>query len=202
MRGLSVLLAGIMAVGGSPGVMAQQAGFALNIVIVEGDGAINNIHQRTAREPIVEVDDENHRPVPGAVVVFSVPSRGAGGIFAGGQHTLTVITDAQGRAVARGFRPNSVQGKYQIHVTASYQGKTTSTDIGQSNVVAAGAAAGAAVAGIPVKILAIVAIGAAAAAGGAYYGTHSGGSNSGNTGTGTAAAVTITPGTGSVGPPR
>ena len=202
MRCLAVLLAGVMAIGFSPEIMGQQAGFALNIVIVEGDGAINNIHQRTTREPIVQVEDENHRPVPGAVVVFSVPSRGAGGFFAGGQHTLTVITDAQGRAVAHGFRPNSVQGKYQIHVTASYRGQTTSTDIGQSNALAAGAASGATIAGISVKVIAIVAAGAAAAAvGGAYYATHSGGSNNANTGTGTA-AVTISPGAGSVGPPR
>ena len=35
----------------------------LEIVIVQDDGAINNIKQRTARETIVEVRDENHKPV-------------------------------------------------------------------------------------------------------------------------------------------
>ena len=33
----------------------QQAPAKLSIVIVEGEGAINNIRQRTAREPIVQV---------------------------------------------------------------------------------------------------------------------------------------------------
>jgi len=42
----------------------------LNLVVVEGEGAINNIKQRTARETIIKVEDENHRPVAGAVVVF------------------------------------------------------------------------------------------------------------------------------------
>ena len=51
----------------------------LNLVVIEGEGAVNNIRQRTAREPIVQVEDENHRPVAGAVVVFMLPSNGAGG---------------------------------------------------------------------------------------------------------------------------
>ena len=32
----------------------------LNLVVLEGEGATNNIRQRTAREPIVQVQDENH----------------------------------------------------------------------------------------------------------------------------------------------
>jgi len=202
MRGLAVLLAGMMTIGFFPEAVAQQSGFALNIVVVEGDGAINNIHQRTVREPVVQVEDENHRPVAGAVVVFSTPTRGAGAAFADGHHTLTVITDAEGRAVAHGFRANNVQGNFQIHITASYRGQSASTDIAQSNALAAGGAAGATAAGIPAKLIAVIAVGAAAAAGGALYATHAGGSNSANNGTGTAAAVTITPGAGSVGPPR
>ena len=51
----------------------------LNIVIVEGEGAINNIRQRTAREPIVQVEDENRRPVAGAAVLFLLPEDGPGG---------------------------------------------------------------------------------------------------------------------------
>ena len=43
----------------------------LNLIVVEGEGAINNIRQRTARETIVQVEDENRKPVADAVVVFS-----------------------------------------------------------------------------------------------------------------------------------
>src|SRR5436305_1583384 len=70
----------------------------LNIVIVEGDGAINNIKQRTSRETIVEVQDENHRPVAGAAVVFLLPGDGPGGAFAGGAKSVTLTTDTAGRA--------------------------------------------------------------------------------------------------------
>jgi hypothetical protein len=171
----------------------------LNLVIVEGDGAVNNIRQRLAREPIVEVDDENHRPVAGAVVVFMLPSTGAGGTFANGSKTLTVITDSQGRAVARGFTPNNIKGAFQIRVTASHNGQTASITISQTNAIltAAGTAAGSAISGKLIAVL--VAVGAAAAAGGAYYATHSSNNTPAVTGP---TSTTIAAGAGTVGPPR
>src|SRR5579863_6856916 len=38
----------------------------LLITILDGEGALNDIRKGTAREPIVQVEDENHRPVAGA----------------------------------------------------------------------------------------------------------------------------------------
>ena len=170
---------------------AQDTLAKLNIVVVEGEGSINNIRQRTAREPIVEVQDENHKPVAGAAVLFALPDSGASGSFAGGLHTITVLSDSQGRAVARGFRPNHVTGRFQIKVTATSQGRTAITAIAQSNAV--GAAAAATVAGISVKLITIIAISAAAAAGGIVAGVKA---TQGHSGT------TITPGTGTVGAPH
>ena len=46
----------------------------LIINIVEGEGALNNIKQRVNREPIVQVEDENHKPIAGAAVVFFLPT--------------------------------------------------------------------------------------------------------------------------------
>jgi hypothetical protein len=175
----------------------------LNLVVIEGEGATNNIRQRTAREPIVQVQDENHKPVAGAIVVFTLPSNGAGGVFANGARTLTMLSDNQGQAVARGFRPNGLKGKYQIRVNASHQGRTASTSINQTNAVLAASGAATAGAGLSAKLIAVLAVVGAAAAGGAYYATHSG--------SGTPAAVITPPGTtgttiaagaGSVGPPR
>ena len=62
----------------------------LNIVIEEGEGATNNIKARTARAPVVRVEDENHRPVAGATVAFSLPARGAGGTFVRGGKMLKI----------------------------------------------------------------------------------------------------------------
>jgi hypothetical protein len=201
MRWLSPLLAVLISIPATCVVDAQNAAPTLNIVIVEGDGAINNIRQRTAREPIIQVEDENHKPVAGAAVVFALPGQGAGGTFAGGAHTLSVVTDSQGRAVAHGFHPNTVQGQYQIHVTASNNGQTATTNISQSNALAAAGAGTAAAAGISGKLIAVIVIAAAAAAaGGAYAATHSGGGSGSSSAT--ASLITITPGTGVVGPPK
>jgi len=174
---------------------AQDKG-GLNLVIVEGDGAINNIRQRTAREPIVQVEDENHKPIAGAAVVFLLPDQGASGVFANGSRTLTVMTDNQGRAVAHGFHPNGVQGKLQMRVSASYQGKTASATISQTNAVAAAAGAAAGV-GISAKLIIILAVAGAAVAGGVVAATRGGGSS-----TPASTPTTITPGTGTVGAPH
>jgi len=48
----------------------QPAPTKLNIVILEGEGAINSVRQRVAREPVVQVEDENHKPIGGAAVTF------------------------------------------------------------------------------------------------------------------------------------
>lgn len=164
---------------------AQEGAPKLKIVILEGEGAINNVRQRTAREPIVQVQDENNRPVAGAVVLFALPDRGASGTFANGATSMTVTTDAQGKAVATGLRPNSVAGKMEIRVNASYQGQTASATISQTNALGAAAAGAGAGSG---KILAIVAVVAGGAAGGLIAATR------GGKGGGTAPTPTPTPG--------
>jgi hypothetical protein len=199
MRYLSTFLAAMLAMPVAP-LAAQDTAPKLFLVIVEGDGAINNIRQRTAREPIVQVEDENHRPVAGAIVVFTLPSRGAGGVFPNGATTLTTTTDAKGQAMARGLRPNNVQGNYEIRVNASSNGRTASISIAQTNAAVAGAAGAAAGAGISAKLIAIIAIAAGAAAGGGYYAATHGGN--GGAATPAPSAIIITPGTGTVGPPR
>jgi len=201
MRGLGFLVAGYLTMACVPAVFAQAPAHTLNLVIVEGDGAINNIRQRTAREPIVQVEDENHKPVAGAAVIFLLPEHGPGGTFADGSHSLTVTTNAQGRAAAHGIHLNNVQGQFQIGVNATYNGMTATATISQSIAVGAAAGAGGAgagvAAGLSAKAIAIIVVAAAAAVGGAAYAaTHTGGSSST-----TVPGTTITPGTGTVGPP-
>ncbi len=172
----------------------QAAASKLNITIVQGDGAIDDVHQHTARELIVQVDDDNKKPVPGAAVVFSAPGQGAGGSFAGGARSLSVMTDNRGRAVARGFHPNHVEGQYHVQVTASHGGQIANASIGRTNMLSTSTTASA---GISKRSIALIVIaGAAAAAGGGYYATHNGGNGNSN------AAITITPGSSTVGPPR
>lgn len=167
---------------------------SLKINILDGEGALNNIKTRTAREPIVQVEDENHKPVAGATVIFLLPSDGAGGTFYNGARSVTSITDSTGKAVARGLRPNSVSGDFQIRVTANYQGKVGHSVIHQTNSLAGLGAAAAS--GFAVKWLIIGLVAAGAAGGGIYAATRSGGK------TPAPAGVGINAGTGTVGPPQ
>ncbi len=107
----------------------------LHIVIIEGEDALNNIRERTAREPIVKVEDENHKPVAGVLILFAAHGSGssAGATFAGAT-TLSVHTDSLGQAVATGFHPNAIGGKYQIDVTATLGSLTTAAIIEEQNV--------------------------------------------------------------------
>src|SRR5437763_4811792 len=101
----------------------------LNIVVVEGEGAINNVRQRVAHDPAVRVEDENHKPITGVAVVFTLPTEGATGEFSNGAKSLTIMTDAEGRAAAQSLRMDQVAGKIPIHVNASFRGLTARTSI-------------------------------------------------------------------------
>jgi len=165
----------------------------LEISILEGEGSINNIRQRVAREAMVQVDDENHKPVAGVAVTFFLPEHGASGVFSNGTRSLTVMTDDAGHAVARGMVPNKVAGDVQIRVVARFKSLNADTIIHQQNVAAAAAAAGTAGAAISGKVLAIIiAVAAAGVAGGAVAATRGGGTSS----------TTITAGTPTVGAPH
>src|ERR1700676_2090965 len=157
----------------APARPLEQDAPKLIINIVEGEGALNNIKQRVNREPIVQVEDENHKPIAGAAVVFFLPGTGPSGTFMNGSQTLTVTTDASGRATATGIRPNHQTGQMQIRVTASANGQTASAIITQMNVVGGSAGGGLST---TAKVLIVVGIAAGAAAG-AIIATRGGGSS-------------------------
>ncbi len=130
------------------GALLATAGFApaqvpsLRIVVIEGEGAVNIIQQKTATAPVVEVRDRNNLPVPGVIVAFTVGG-GKSATFAGGAQTLTVTTNLAGRAAASALTPLS-GGPMQIQVTATFQGQSAAAVISQTNVMTAAQAAAAA----------------------------------------------------------
>ncbi len=200
-RKASAVFIGLFSFGIHSQAVAQEPASAdapkrqLQILVIGGEGSINNVKQRTAREPVVEVRDENNRPVAGAIVFFKVPDYGASGTFTNGSKFLTVTTDSQGRAVATNFRPNNVQGQMQMQVTASLGGATASTVIHMQNGAGAASQVAKSSSGTG-KIIAIVAAVGAAAAVGIVVGTRGGGSNTPAT---VASPTIITAGNGTVG---
>jgi hypothetical protein len=173
--------------------LAQNAAapMMLNIVIVEGEGAINNVKQRVNREQIVQVEDENHKPIAGAAVVFFLPNQGPGGTFLNGSSSLTTTTDQSGRAVSRGIRYNNQAGMMQIRVSASYGGLTATSVITQTNVLGAAAVG----LGLTAKILIGLAVAGGAAAAGVVI------ANRGGSSTTTTPTTTISAGQPTVGAP-
>lgn len=186
------LLASVLALSGQE--LPRPAPPKLNVTVVEGDGAINNIKRRTSRETIVRVEDENHKPVAGAAVAFLLPADGPGGTFTGGTKSISVMTDSAGRAVMPHLLINSNPGSFTIGVYVSKGGGAVSATIAQSSVV--GAAAAISTAGL-IGIIAGV-----EAAGGVAVAVVSKGKSPSNSSSGTPSGA-VNPGSGTVfGPPH
>jgi hypothetical protein len=173
---------------------------AIQILVVEGDGAINSIRLHHAHDPVVKVVDAAGRPAAGATVTFLLPADGAGGTFQDNGLSLTIETDSNGMAAGRGLRPNHVAGAFRIRVTASWQGQAASSNITETNAEPVAQSKHS-------KTILILAIVGGAAAAGAAVAARGGKSSSppSDTGAGTAGGsggATISAGSPSLGPPH
>ena len=178
---------------------APPAGPGLSITILEGDNAIVNTRQRLSREAIIQVEDENRKPVAGAAVTFFAPNSGPSAVFSNGSNNITILTDSKGQAVVRGIKANQVAGKAEIKITATKEGFRSATSmLSQTNAVAAAAGLSAGMIGLIVGIGAAAGIGIALGAGGGGGGSSSGGGG----GISPSRPTVLSPGTPTVGPPR
>lgn len=134
-RALSWLLAAALL--SATCLQAQQGG--LKIVVLNGDGGINNIEGRVGVEPIVEVRGADGKPAPGAVVTFRSPPSGPSVTFFGAARTSTITADDAGRAQATGMLPNTESGAFYIDVEATHEGQTATARLTQTNMSAPGA---------------------------------------------------------------
>ena len=105
----------------------------LKIVVLDGDGATNDIATETAVPPRVRVVDGNNAPVAGADVVFETPPKGPGGTFSSFALTQTLRTGDDGVAAATEYAPNSTPGSFEIKVSATKGQAQASEVIHQSN---------------------------------------------------------------------
>jgi hypothetical protein len=168
----------------------------LKVIVVEGEGAVNDVGAAGATQPVVRIEGENSAPLSGAMVVFTLPETGPSGVFADGSKSLIVHSDVKGIAAARGMQPNQMEGPFRIRVDASFQGLTASAVITQTNVV-------------PIVVSAtkpqakkgflFVILGGVAAAAGVLAASKGGGG--GSTAPPPPASTTITPGSPTVGAP-
>jgi hypothetical protein len=170
--------------------LAAQDG-SLHVVVLEGEGAINNVRSPRAKEPVVRVENANNQGVAGAAVTFLAPATGAGAVFGQGGSSLTLTTDDRGEAVARGLHANRIAGTFQIRVSASRGGWTAAASINQTNVDPGPHSSS--------RMIALLAILGGAAAGGAAIALHSG---KGKAATPAPPATIVVPGTPAFGGPQ
>jgi hypothetical protein len=172
-----------------------QTPTSLKVVVLEGEGAINNVKDLRAKEPVVQVTDENDVPVKDATVTFMLPDSGPSGAFGASGATLTMQTDEKGQATGRGLRPNNAIGQFEIRVIASQGTLTARATITQTNAAPAAAKGGSSKALLLLIIIAGAAGGGAAAALG-------GKKSSSPASTPTEAPTVVTPGTPVIGAPH
>jgi hypothetical protein len=118
-------------------VPAQAAGPSalqqhLNLLILEGDKAINSIPALQSTAVVVEVRNENDFPVEGAEVTFTLPADGSAGTFARGGLTYATRTDVSGQAAAPPLVPKSA-GRFEIAVTATLGNRKGEAKVSQTN---------------------------------------------------------------------
>lgn len=171
---------------------------AIQIRVVEGDGAINSIRLHHAHDPVVQVVDRAGEPLSNATVTFLLPAFGASGTFQDNGLSLTVETDERGMAAAHGLRPNRIAGAFHIRVTASWRGQPASATITETNAEPVAKSRSS-------KKIAILALIGGAAAAGVAIAAHGGGSSGNNTGAnsaGSSGGATISAGSPAFGPPH
>ena len=176
--------------------MAQN----FRVIPLAGNNEFNDLQRKVMAPLVVNVLDQNGRPMDGVEVVFRFPLRGPSATFANQASSLTVRTNADGQAAATGWTANDQVGPFRVLITA-----TRGTEMGEAAIVMTNVARAE---DVPVKPparwwsskwvkIAIIA-GAAGAAGGTVWATRNG-----NSGPAAATPVIIgLPGSPTIGGPR
>jgi hypothetical protein len=165
----------------------------MNVVVVSGEGAINNVRLRQGNDVVVQVRDGNRRPLSGAKVVFRLPETGPTAHFPDRSRVHEMATDGGGRAAVR-VTPDDVTGTVPIEITAEHGTETASATVTQFNMYVPQAKSGG-----RGKWAALVVVIGAAAAGGAVAALQT---DNRPAVAAPPAAIGITTGPGTVGPPR
>jgi hypothetical protein len=165
---------------------------SLKVRVLAGNGEMNDLEKHVMAPLVVQVVDQNERPMDGADVVFRFPISGPSATFPGGKASVTVRTNGTGQAPALNWMANGQVGAFEVHVNATYGNQVGETTVSMSNVahiVNQGKRAGSHESLWSHRWFKVAVIGGAALAVGlgVYFGTRGGGSKSGPT-------VTISPG--------
>lgn len=172
----------------------------LKLLVLAGNGEMNDLERRVMASLVVQVLDQNDRPVEGADVVFRFPLNGPGATFTGGKTSQTARTNGTGEVAAVNWMANGEVGTFEVHVTATYGNEIGETTLKMSNVtrIVEGAKKSSKQSHwySPTWVKIAIIGGVAGAVAGIVLATRGGGHSTGGT-----VPVTITPGPPAVGQP-
>jgi hypothetical protein len=92
---------------------------SLKVIPLAGNEEMNDLQRRIMAPLVVQVLDQDSRPVEGADVTFRFPVMGPSALFSDQKNSATVRTNADGQASAVGWIANGMTGRFQLQVTAS-----------------------------------------------------------------------------------
>jgi hypothetical protein len=105
----------------------------LKVIPLAGKNEVNDIERKVMAPLVVQIVDQNDRPVESAEVVFRFPLQGPSAAFPGGKTSLTVRTNSQGQAAAMNWMANTEVGRFEVHVNASYGNQVGEVTFSMSN---------------------------------------------------------------------
>lgn len=111
--------------------LSNTAGAAASITATGGTPQSAAINSAFATALSATVEDADSNPVSGAVVTFTAPASGAGGLFTGGVSTITATTNSSGVASTT-ITANGILGLYTV--TASVSGVSGVADFALTNI--------------------------------------------------------------------
>lgn len=107
---------------------------SLKIRVLAGNDEMNDLQRHVMAPLVVQVEDQNDRPMDGAEVVFRFPINGPTAIFAGGKSSATVRTNSVGQAAATNWMANGQAGTFEVHVNATYGNQIGEATLKMTNV--------------------------------------------------------------------
>lgn len=109
----------------------------LQVLALAGDGETNDMEGKVMAPLVVQVLDLSARPADGASVTFRFPLGGPSAQFPNQSQVQTVRTNSDGQAAATGWTANGVPGPFRVRVVAQRGNETGDTVITMINGSAA-----------------------------------------------------------------
>lgn len=106
----------------------------LRVLVLAGEGGQNDLQRGITSPLVVQVLDQNARPVEGAEVVFRFPPSGPTAEFAGQKPSRTVLTNGDGQAAATGWIASRQVGRFDVRVTALRGNEMGQATVSMENV--------------------------------------------------------------------